>query len=160
VSKFKQILDVANERGDAVDYDDLSPDTPDTQLKNKKGAAKKTSSDAYLDSTQQNSKPDTTQTVEKLQLGVKFDNTQQFTSPQSTTLDDGNLRLLAQPAVKQGRPKAKRSDPNYIQVTAYIRKETHATAKIELLKDGQTGEKREFSELVQDLLNEWLKSRT
>ncbi|MFN6572006.1 hypothetical protein [Dendronalium sp. ChiSLP03b] len=61
---------------------------------------------------------------------------------------------------KRGRPKAKRSDPDYEQVTAYIRRDTHTTVKIELLKDAQTGEKQEFSELVQDLLEQWLKSRT
>ncbi|NWF58982.1 MAG: hypothetical protein HXY43_06655 [Fischerella sp.] len=58
---------------------------------------------------------------------------------------------------KRGRPKGKRSDPDYEQVTAYIRKETHTAVKIELLKEG---EKREFSELVQELLDEWVKSRS
>jgi hypothetical protein len=61
---------------------------------------------------------------------------------------------------KRGRPKAKRSDPDYEQVTAYIKRNTHTTVKIELLKNSQNGEKREFSELVQDLLEQWLSSRT
>lgn len=61
---------------------------------------------------------------------------------------------------KRGRPKGKRSDPNYEQVTAYIRKETHTATKIALLEDSQNGQKREFSELIQDLLEQWLKSRT
>jgi hypothetical protein len=65
-----------------------------------------------------------------------------------------------EPPPKRGRPKAKRSDPNYEQVTAYIRKDTHTIVKIELLKSAQDGQKREFSELVQDLLEQWLKSRT
>jgi hypothetical protein len=58
---------------------------------------------------------------------------------------------------KRGRPKGKRSDSNYEQVTAYIRKDTHTAVKIELLKESQ---KREFSELIQELLDEWLKSRS
>lgn len=61
---------------------------------------------------------------------------------------------------KRGRPKGKRSHPDYEQVTAYIRKETHTAAKIALLEDGQNGQKREFSELIQELLEQWLKSRT
>ena len=63
-------------------------------------------------------------------------------------------------AVKQlskrlGRPPGKRSDPEFEQVTAYIRKETHQTVKIELLKNGR----QEFSELVEGLLKQWLKQR-
>jgi hypothetical protein len=61
---------------------------------------------------------------------------------------------------KRGRPKGKRSDSNYEQVTAYIRKETHTAVKIELLKESQNGQKQEFSELIQELLDEWLKSRS
>lgn len=61
---------------------------------------------------------------------------------------------------KRGRPKAKRSDPDYEQVTAYIKRNTHTAVKIELLKNSQNGEKREFSELVQDLLEQWLSSGT
>ncbi len=49
----------------------------------------------------------------------------------------------------------KRSDDNYRQVSAYIRKETHQQVKIALLQ-----EEREFSELVEELLSGWLKART
>ena len=59
--------------------------------------------------------------------------------------------------LKRGRPKGKRSHPDYEQVTAYIRKDTHRSAKIALLREG---EEREFSELIQELLEEWLKLRT
>ncbi|BAZ03258.1 hypothetical protein NIES37_72710 (plasmid) [Tolypothrix tenuis PCC 7101] len=65
-----------------------------------------------------------------------------------------------QSEAKRGRPKGKRSDSNYEQVTAYIRKDTHTAVKIELLKESQNGQKREFSELIQELLDEWLKSRS
>lgn len=60
-------------------------------------------------------------------------------------------------APRRGRPTGKRSDPDYEQVTAYIRKNTHKDIKIALLQDGQG---REFSELVEDLLSGWLKSRS
>lgn len=63
-----------------------------------------------------------------------------------------------QPLQKRGRPKkGKRSHPDYEQVTAYIRKDTHRAAKIALLREGK---EREFSELIQDLLEHWLELRT
>lgn len=49
----------------------------------------------------------------------------------------------------------KRSDDDYRQVSAYIRKDTHQRVKIALLQ-----EEREFSELVQELLSSWLKAST
>lgn len=58
---------------------------------------------------------------------------------------------------QRGRPKGKRSDPTFEQVTAYIRKVTHQGVKIALLQEGQD---REFSELVEELLSDWLRSRT
>lgn len=58
---------------------------------------------------------------------------------------------------KRGRPKGKRSHPDYEQVTAYIKTLTYQEVKIALLREGQ---KREFSELVQELLDNWLKSRS
>ncbi|GAX45801.1 hypothetical protein NIES4075_68220 [Tolypothrix sp. NIES-4075] len=58
---------------------------------------------------------------------------------------------------KRGRPKGKRSHPDYEQVTAYIKTLTYQEVKIALLREGQ---KREFSELMQELLDDWLKSRT
>lgn len=64
----------------------------------------------------------------------------------------------AAPAAKRGRgrPTGKRSDPDYEQVTSYIRRQTYADVKIELIREGQ---KREFSELVEELLSKWLRSR-
>jgi hypothetical protein len=57
---------------------------------------------------------------------------------------------------KRGRPTGKRSHPDFEQITAYIRKDTHHAVKIELLKNGR----KEFSELVEELLHQWLKSST
>ena len=63
------------------------------------------------------------------------------------------------PAEKRGRgrPTGKRSDPDFERVTSYIRKQTYADVKIELIREGQ---RREFSELVEELLAKWLKSRS
>jgi hypothetical protein len=58
---------------------------------------------------------------------------------------------------KRGRPSGKRSDADYVQVTAYVNKDTHRDVKIALLKAGKG---KDFSELVDDLLGHWLKSRT
>ena len=49
----------------------------------------------------------------------------------------------------------KRSDSDYRQVSAYIRKDTHRQVKIALLQ-----EDREFSQLVEELLRGWLDQRT
>jgi len=59
-------------------------------------------------------------------------------------------------APKRGRPNAKRSNPDFVQTTAYIRRDTHRDVKIALLHEGQGGE---YSELVEELLSDWLKSR-
>ncbi len=59
---------------------------------------------------------------------------------------------------KRGRPSSgKRSDNYFTQVTAYIREDTHRTVKILLLDEGET---RDFSDLVEELLAKWVKSRT
>lgn len=60
-------------------------------------------------------------------------------------------------ARRRGRPKAKRSDPEFVGFTTYIRKDTHRKAKMALLEEE---EGRELSELVEDLLSKWLKSQS
>lgn len=57
---------------------------------------------------------------------------------------------------RRGRPSGKRSDPDYVGFTTYIRKDTHHDVKVALL---QEKEGRELSELVEDLLAGWLKSK-
>lgn len=59
------------------------------------------------------------------------------------------------PVMKVGRPAGKRSDAAFEQVTAYIRKSTHNEVKIALLREGK---KRQFSDLVEQLLGEWVRS--
>ena len=61
------------------------------------------------------------------------------------------------PRPSRGRPRGKRNDPNFEQITAYIRKQTHQGVKIALLQEGRG---QEFSELVEDLLAKWLKARS
>jgi len=62
---------------------------------------------------------------------------------------------------KPPRPKGKRGDASYEQVTIYIRRETHQAIKIELLKDARIKAIRrtDFSDLTQELLEKWLAER-
>ena len=48
----------------------------------------------------------------------------------------------------------KRSDSDYRQVSAYVRRDTYQRVKLALLE-----EEREFSELVEELLQHWLEAR-
>jgi hypothetical protein len=58
---------------------------------------------------------------------------------------------------KVGRPRTgKRSDPEYRQVSAWIRRDTYDRVTRRLF---MTENRREFSELVQSLLEDWLKQR-
>jgi hypothetical protein len=56
---------------------------------------------------------------------------------------------------KKGRPTGKRSNPEYEQVTAYIKKETHRKVKMALLE--QNG--GDFSDLVEKLLEDWINNK-
>jgi hypothetical protein len=66
-------------------------------------------------------------------------------------------KAAAAPASRRGRGRptgsvgGKRSDPNYTQMVAYVRRETHDAVKVALAPHG------EISDLVQGLLDEWLK---
>jgi hypothetical protein len=53
-----------------------------------------------------------------------------------------------------GRPPGKRSDPAYQPVTAWIRKATYQSVRERLLRE----DRREFSVLVEELLQGWLKT--
>jgi endonuclease I len=55
---------------------------------------------------------------------------------------------------RRGRPNGKRSNANFRQVTAYVGTETYKQTKMKLLGNDN---KQEFSELVDELLNRWLK---
>jgi hypothetical protein len=72
-------------------------------------------------------------------------------------IDVVEIPLASPPVTKMGRPKGKRSNPDYTQVTAYIRQDTYKDIRVLLL---QKGDGQEFSELVEELLSEFLKSQT
>lgn len=67
-----------------------------------------------------------------------------------------NVAAARKEQKQRGRPKAKRSDPDFIGFTTYIRKDTHRNVKIALLQEGKG---RELSELVEELLAKWMKSK-
>ncbi len=69
-----------------------------------------------------------------------------------TRAGTGPATARAESTVARG---GKRSNDEYRQVSAYIRKDTHRRAKMALLE-----EDREFSELVEELLKGWLDSRS
>ena len=58
----------------------------------------------------------------------------------------------AQPRASS-RPPGKRSDPDYTQITAYIRKGTHEDVMRAIYK------RQELSELIEELLAGWLKKQ-
>ncbi len=53
--------------------------------------------------------------------------------------------------LKMGRPPGKKTDPNYTQVTVYLRKDVHNAARKLLFDD-----RRQFSDLVDDLVSRWI----
>src|SRR5687768_2530599 len=56
---------------------------------------------------------------------------------------------------KPGRPPGKRSDPDFDQYSVHLRKATHRAVKKALLDE----EDPDFSNLVERLLAEWLRSK-
>lgn len=50
------------------------------------------------------------------------------------------------------RPLAKSANPAYVKFTTYIRKSTHVSVKTRLVSKG-----KELSDLVEELLSDWLK---
>ncbi|RRR65459.1 MAG: hypothetical protein EI684_23060, partial [Candidatus Viridilinea halotolerans] len=64
-------------------------------------------------------------------------------APATATADQAEM--LPAESSRRGRPATgKRSNPDYEQVTAYIRRETNRQARIALLQEGNT---RDFSDL-------------
>jgi hypothetical protein len=94
--------------------------------------------------------------VGKSRKGTKFDGL--FEGRQG-----GRASSAAQPEPREPRQttkasgvgRGKRSDADYRQVSAYVRRDTYQKVKIALLE-----EDREFSDLVEELLEGWLESRS
>lgn len=58
------------------------------------------------------------------------------------------------PPSTRGRPaNGKRSNPDYEQVSCYLRRVTHAEVQVRLIREGK---KRDVSDLIEELLSEWL----
>ena len=77
----------------------------------------------------------------------------QTTSPESKSPDTPEPKRRGRPAT------GKRSDPNWIGRTYYIRKETDLDVEDELLKLKRQGIELDKSELVEELLTAWMKWR-
>jgi len=78
-----------------------------------------------------------------------------MTLPQSSS----ELEPLLEPEAEspqRGRPRGKKSDPEFISALAYIKKKTQIQVKRLLLDKEEQGEKQDFSELVQELLEFWV----
>ncbi|MUG92750.1 hypothetical protein F7734_09930 [Scytonema sp. UIC 10036] len=71
------------------------------------------------------------------------------------TVDDSQKQSLVETAqpTKKTKPPGKRSHPDFEQVSAYIRKDTHKKVKMKLLSDGNN---KDFSDLVEQLLSDWV----
>lgn len=66
----------------------------------------------------------------------------------------GTKKAAPFPATRSNaRPPGKRSDPDYTQITAYIRKGTHEDVMRAIYK------RQELSELIEELLAGWLKKQ-
>lgn len=52
---------------------------------------------------------------------------------------------------KRGRPRTKRSDPNFVQVSGYIPKSVYLAVKYKMLDQGG----REFSDVLKELLSNY-----
>jgi hypothetical protein len=65
-----------------------------------------------------------------------------------------NSTLIVSENVRRGRPRAKRSSGDFAQATAYVKKETYTAVKHILLD-----QKKEYSVLVQELLDRWLQQQ-
>jgi hypothetical protein len=57
----------------------------------------------------------------------------------------------APPTKRVGRPPAKHSSPDYVQMSVYIHKDVRSKVKVRLFETGG-----EFSALVESLLQDWL----
>ena len=55
------------------------------------------------------------------------------------------------PATTKGRQPGKKDNPDYVQVTVYLRKDIYKTARKLLIDDG-----RQVSELVDNLVSHWI----
>ena len=79
---------------------------------------------------------------------------QSVAEPKEKLSFDSTLELATPEMPRRGRPRAKRSSGDFAQATAYVKKETYTAVK-HLLLD----QKKEYSILVQELLDDWLQKQ-
>ena len=72
-------------------------------------------------------------------------------SPMQMNLRSNEIEDATAP--RRGRPNGKRSNAEFQQVTAYVRRNTYRRVSIKLLDRENKGE---FSELIEELLQKWL----
>ena len=65
--------------------------------------------------------------------------------------------IAVEPVRGRGRPPGKRSDPDFQPTTVLLRQQTKKMAN-RLLEDGSTGQ--DLSELIEQLLTEWIQRQT
>jgi hypothetical protein len=87
--------------------------------------------------------------------GSKYDGLIRLRGRERVESEDRDGVRREDPPEDGALPGGKRSNAQYRQVSAYVRKDTHRKVKMALLEDD-----REFSELVEELLGGWLASRT
>ncbi len=71
-------------------------------------------------------------------------------SPSRSAVSSGRKNIV-QSAKKVGRPRAKHSSPDYVQMSVYIHKRVRSRVKMRLFEISG-----EFSALVESLLQDWL----
>ena len=80
----------------------------------------------------------------------------ELSKTQSTMSPQVEKEELSSVPAKRGRPKGKKSDPDFVSTIVYIRKKTHLQVKRLLLDLEEQGRKQDCSELVQELLDAWV----
>jgi hypothetical protein len=74
--------------------------------------------------------------------------------PKAEAPESGKTESTEMQEITVRRERGKRSKGDYTQVSAYIPISTHKKVKVALIDDD-----RDFSELVSDLLADWLRNR-
>jgi hypothetical protein len=69
------------------------------------------------------------------------------------TLEENEVVAQWQKPVKKKRKQSKKDNPDYTQTTAYIRSKIYDETRKRLIDEGR---KRDYSDLMNDLLSEWL----
>jgi uncharacterized Rmd1/YagE family protein len=94
-------------------------------------------------------------TLQKRGTITKTTKTEQKAGKAQETLNQTSISNIIE-TPRRGRPNGKRSNENFRQVTAYINKEAYKRTQ-QILRDR---EQQDFSELVDELLANWLRKQS